>query len=269
MHLNSNNQTSCIPISEFLRIVKVSWKKITIAGMAGLGIISIYLWATPIKYEIAASISVAKISDRNLKKVDKLFDTEIFIFKMKKEGVFDDISWGDCVPNISRDKIYSIDNFIKINKASDISLFIQSEVPNEAKGCANNILSKINAYENNFLLKLQEKHNARISDLQNRLSNHNQILNSNQISFEDRLIALQGIEKLKDEIDREQNLVISIDDLIPTKFSEPIYEIRKPSNFRMLTGLIAGFLGGVLIGILFLVSKYMINIIKRKLEVSL
>ncbi len=268
MQLNDDNQDPHISLLEFLRIVKKYWNKITIAGMAGLGISSIYLWIAPVQYEVTTSIIPAKIIIEINKEPDNFFDPKLLIYSMKKAGAFDDIDLVDCMPKISKGKIYQVDDFIMISKTITFLLFIQGSVPNAAEACANNILSKINAYERKIFLNLQEKHGANIINIQGRINNLEKINKSINISYAYRLLTLDAIEKLLEKLQLAQNLKVSNENFIPSRFSEPINEIRKPSSFKMLISLIAGFLGGASIAILFLFSKYMINLIKQNLMVS-
>lgn len=233
-----------------------------IAGMIGLCISMLYLSYAPVKYEVTASIIVSRVADKNF------LNPEVLIFQMNKTGAFDNIAWGDCMPKISRKEKYQIYDFLKINK-SDISLFIESSVPNEATVCANNILGEINAFENELLLKLKERNSAYISNLRSRLNTYKQLLDINNSLRENHFIALGALEGIEEKIKLAKDEELLINNFLPTMFNQEIDEIRKPSKFRILIVLIAGLLGGASIGILFLCRKLVLNLIKQNLRVGL
>ena len=248
-------------------------KTILMTGILGLITAGFYLWVTPPQYEATAQIQMAQwSSNKNLGVASgNVEEAGTLITRLTLPTTYSSQNIQACkMEDVKIDQGAALSKQLKYSvvKTSPnvVEIKVQQKSKDDALTCLQSIFGSIKESQNKIFEPLQlqaaqliaekNKKLALAKDLVFRGDQSGPALSAVYLSTRDEITIL------KDDIESLTNFVNS-KDARPTRLISPIYAAEKPVSPKKSISLIAGLIGGLFLGIFYVLLRKGMTVFKK------
>lgn len=274
------NQDEEISLIDIFRFLNNSYKTILLTVFLGLVIAGTYLLVTPKRYEAIAQIAMAQISASNNNNNNNLNplginieEPTLLISRLSSPTSFSPAVIDACdlegVPNPGSALVGSIKLTPVKGVANVVELKTFGSSPVVANSCAQAIFELIRATQSEIIAPYIEEARSKLTDDQGRLLKAQTVVakadQSGQAMSASYLATRDEIRYLLDEITSLKN-VVSTNQSRATRLVAPIYASDSPVAPKKQITLLAGLLGGLVLGLLVALGRQVLAKIKAQTQ---
>lgn len=252
-----------ISLLDILIFLRGAWKTIGLMGLIGLVVSGAYLIITPNQYEAVANIAMARVpADKNPLGVN-IEEPQALINRMSVPSSFDAAILNACGLQDAATLAAQMSKVIKLSIPKGVANVIELKVtrssPELASACAKSVYESIAHSQAQMIGLMAEafkaNNSARLAKVEERLVQDKALLAKAEqprgVLSPAYFPILTEIRALEDE--RATLLV-----LVEAKdLQSPIYVADKPVYPKKMMSLIAGLMGGLLLGLLIALGRQM------------
>ena len=252
-----------ISLLDILIFLRGAWKTIGLMGLIGLVVSGAYLIITPNQYEAVANIAMARVpADKNPLGVN-IEEPQALINRMSVPSSFDAAILNACGLQDAATLAAQMSKVIKLSIPKGVANVIELKVtrssPELASACAKSVYESIAHSQAQMIGLMAEafkaNNSARLAKVEERLIQDKALLAKAEqprgVLSPAYFPILTEIRALEDE--RATLLV-----LVEAKdLQSPIYVADKPVYPKKMMSLIAGLMGGLLLGLLIALGRQM------------
>lgn len=250
-----------ISLMNMLIFLKSAWRLACSMALFGLLVASVYLLATPVRYDATAIVGMAKMSTGNNVLGGNVEEVGALVARMSSPYAMTDAIMSSCGMESKGNGAYLLANSLKFVTPKGVDSIVEIKVsganPGLAKGCADGIYQSIKQFQTKKYAsltganKLQEE--KRLATLKERISLDKKLLakagSENGYLAPVYFSVLLNIRALEDELIRIEE-VLNANRLIETDLLVPIKVSDKPSYPKKTVIIVGGLLAGLFLGLL-------------------
>jgi len=274
LDLNGEQEISLL---DFLLFLKEAYKTILFFGALGVAMAIAYLVITPKQYEATAQIVMAQIgaaSNNNLNPLGiNIEDPASLVSRMSLPTSLPPQVTSTCGFEGKSEPGAAVAKSMKLNPAKGAPNVVELKTfgPSQAVAleCANAIFELIKTTQSQILTPYIEEAKTKLADDQARLDKAKDLVSradkSGSSTSAAYLSTRDEIRYLLDEITALKNVVTSNQNRI-THLVVPIYASDIPIGPKKRVTLAAGLFGGIFLGLLFALTRQVIDKLKTKMS---
>lgn len=257
-----------ISLIDILRFLKGSYRPILIAGIVGLALALAYLAVTPKRYEAVAQIAMAQIevihgNSNNLNPLGvSIEESPLLIARFSLPTSFTPEVLSSCGVDEGPNRGAMLTKAIKLAPLKAVSNAVELKTfgksPEAALTCAQAIFDLIKVTQAQIVAPYNEEAKTKLLDDEERLSKARNLIaradKTGQAMGAAYLSTRDEIRYLFDQITSLKNAVNS-NQIRVTRLIAPIYASETPIAPKKMIVLMAGLLGGFLVGLLMALGR--------------
>ena len=269
-------EESEISLIDILRFLKGAYKTMLIFGALGIAAVFAYLVIIPKHYEASVQIVMAQISiaNYNISPLGiNIEEPEMLIARLSSPTSLTPETLAACDlqgqanPALAPSK--SIQLAIPKGVPNVVVVKTFGTSPEVAKGCANAIFDLVKKTQAQFVAPYIEETKIKLADAEDRLAKAKELLakaDKSGSAIDAIYLSMRDeIRYLLDEITALKN-ALAINQNRTTRLIAPVYASDMPIGPKKRNILLAGFIGGVLLGLLITFFRQLISKVKEQLE---
>ena len=280
-------EESEISLIYILRFLKGAYKTILIFGAFGIAAAFAYLVIIPKHYEASVQIVMAQISIANINIINNniinnnnisplginIEEPAILISRLSSPTSLTPETLAACDLQDQANPALALNKSIKLAIPKGVPNVVEVKTfgtsPEVAKGCANAIFDLAKKTQAQFVAPYIEETKIKLADAKNRLAKAKELLAKADKSGSSidaiYLSTRDEIRYLLDEITALNN-ALAINQNRTTRLIAPVYASDMPISPKKRNILLAGFIGGILLGLLITFFRQLISKVKEQLE---
>jgi capsular polysaccharide biosynthesis protein len=269
-------EESEISLIDILRFLKGAYKTILIFGAFGIAAAFAYLVIIPKHYEASVQIVMAQISiaNYNISPLGiNIEEPEMLIARLSSPTSLTPETLAACDLQDQANPALALNKSIKLAIPKGVPNVVEVKTfgtsPEVAKGCANAIFDLVKKTQAQFVAPYIEETKIKLADAEDRLAKAKELLakaDKSGSAIDAIYLSMRDeIRYLLDEITALKN-ALAINQNRTTRLIAPVYASDMPIGPKKRNILLAGFIGGVLLGLLITFFRQLISKVKEQLE---
>ncbi len=260
-----------ISFKDIIDFLVDSWKTIVLTGLLGVFGSTVYLWVTPNQFQAIAQIQMAQIStDNNINPSGvNIEDPNLLIARLKLPTTYTSEEIKACSSENTKSSSEDLANSAKFIVVKGVGSLVELKINRDSKegaiACAQALFNSIKNSQNIIIKPFIEEAKDLLVKYQDRLKNSQSLISrvdKSGFALSAAYLANRDEVKFLSEEILRLNTFIAIADTRQAKLISPIYASDIPLAPKKRIALIAGFFGGLFLGLLLMIGKRALTVYK-------